>query len=307
MKRSLTEDRHSLRRHPSPPHFSKPYSTLGSLAIVLTCALSAHLAMASGGPLGVLRFLPQNFFLHGPQGYLGVDLKNVDASRAAALKLKGGQGVEIVAVDHDAPAAKAGLRTNDVIVEMNGHAIENCDQLRHLLHKEPPGHTVVFDVNRDGEGINITVRLADRQLLQQKAWSQHYTVRDAPAEGPLNGAQSFVAVGSPSSPLLGTLMPSSLYVGVDVSPVRSQLAAYFGIATGAGLLVESVDADSPGSRAGLRAGDVILKVNDRSMVSRNDWLKMIRDCRGNPVQLTIVRDKQQQSLTMTAGTPKKKS
>lgn len=299
MKRRLTEDRHSF-------HFCRPYSTLGSLAIVLACALSAHLALASGGPVGVLRFLSQNFFLHGPQGYLGVDLKDVDSARADALKLNGGRGVEIVAVDHDAPAAKAGLRTHDVIMEMNGHSIENCDQLRRLLHKEPPGRTVAFAVNRDGEVMNITVQLADRQLLQQKAWSQHYTVQDAPAEGSVNGAQSFV-VGAPSSRLLGTLMPRALYVGVDVSPVRSQLAEYFGVASGTGLLVESVDTDSPGARAGLRAGDVILKVNDRAMVSRNDWLKMIRDYRGNPVQLTIVRDKQQQSLTMIAGAAKKKS
>lgn len=301
MKRHSSTHGHSLR-HGS----SLRYSALGSLAVVLVCALGARTAWASGSPLSLLRSLSQDFFLHGSQGYLGVDLQNASASHSTTSKSTAANGVEIVAVDHDAPAAKAGLRVHDVIVAMNGHPVNDCDELRHMLRKQPPGRIVAFAVNRDGAGINVTVQLADRALLQQRAWSEHYSVQEPPASQQIDGAQTFVQVHSAEgSRFLGTLLPSSLYVGADVSPVRPQLAEYFGVTSGAGLLVESVDSNSPASRAGLRAGDVILKVGDRPMVSRGDWLKAIRNSRGSAVQLTIVRDKQQQTLAITAG-PKKK-
>ena len=95
-------------------------------------------------------------------------------------------------------------------------------------------------------------------------------------------------------------------MGADVNPVRTQLADYFGVRSGTGLLVESVDYQSPAARAGLKAGDVIVKVEAEQMTSRNDWLKAIHNHRGQPVQVTIMRNKQEQVLTMSAGKPKKK-
>jgi serine protease Do len=277
--------------------------------------LAAHSAWALPGPLDLLRSLSHEFLLHSSQGYLGVDLRDVDPDRAAALKLKNGQGVEIVALDHDAPAAKAGLKAHDVILQMNGEAIDGCEQLRRKLRKQPPGRTVAFVIDRDGTSINVSVQLADRVLLEQQAWSQHFSVPEPgepePVSDPVSnapqitGGESFVSGGSSNgSQFVGSLMPNSLYVGADVNPVRSQLADYFGVTSGTGLLVENVDNQSPAFRAGLRAGDVILKVNSTPMVTRNDWLKAIRNNRGKQVQVTIMRDKQQQTLTMSAGRPR---
>jgi serine protease Do len=84
------------------------------------------------------------------------------------------------------------------------------------------------------------------------------------------------------------------------------LADYFGVKSGTGLLVESVDYQSPAARAGLKAGDVVVKVNAEQMTSRSDWLKAIRNHRGQQVQVTVMRNKQEQILTMSAGRQKKK-
>ncbi len=280
------------------------FPKLGSLTVVLGCTLCSPAGWASGGPFEFLHSLSQHFLLHSSQGYLGVDLKDV-GSDAAELKLKDEHGVEIVALDHDAPAIKAGLKIRDVILRMNGQQINGCDQLRHMLRKQPPGRTVNFLVSRDGATMNFTVQLADRVLLAQQAWSQHYSVQkpDEPAE--TAGSQSFVE-SSPSggSHFLGTLIPNSLYVGADVNPVRAQLADYFGVTSGTGLLVESVDSQSPAARSGLRAGDVILRVNGIVMANRGDWLKAIRNNRGKLVHVSIMRNKQEQTLTMSAGQPK---
>ncbi len=101
------------------------------------------------------------------------------------------------------------------------------------------------------------------------------------------------------------MIPRALYVGADVNPVRTQLADYFGVKSGTGLLVESVDDASPASRAGLKAGDVVVKVESQQMTSKSDWLKAIRNHRGQLVQVTVMRNKQEQILTMSAGKPKK--
>ncbi len=284
----------------------KQLPRLGSLAVVLGCALAAPAAWAAGGPFEFLHSLSQHFFLHNSQGYLGVDPKNV-GSDAEQLKLKDQHGVEIVAVDHDGPAAKAGLKIHDVILQMNGQMIGGCDQMQRMLRKQPPGRTVNFVISRDGATMVVTVQLADRVLLAQQAWSQHFSVPKPDEPEQTEGGQNFASGSSGGSHFLGTLIPNSLYVGADVNPVRTQLADYFGVTSGTGLLVENVDNQSPAARAGLRAGDVILKVNNASMTSRGDWQKAIHNNRGKLVQVTIMRNKREQTLTMSAGQPKKGS
>jgi S1-C subfamily serine protease len=279
----------------------KRFLKLSSLVVVLGYALCC----AAWGQTESLPFQTQDFMLHSSPGYLGVDLRDIGADRVSVLKLKDTHGAEVLAVDHDAPAAKAGLKAHDVLLEMNGQRVEDANQLRRMLHDMPPGHTVAFLVSRDGASLNVTTQLADRAVLQQQAWSQHFSVPE-PSEPAPAARESFLGPRpAGGSRFLGTLIPNSLYVGADVNPVRAQLADYFGVSSGTGLLVENVDDQSPASRAGLKAGDVILKVNASPMISRNDWLKAIHAYRGQVVQVTIVRNKEEQTVPMSAGAPKK--
>jgi len=247
-------------------------------------------------------YLTQGFLFYDAQGYLGIDVREVDSGRATALRLKDAHGAEVVTVDHDAPAGKSGLKVHDVILQLDGQALDNPDQLRRRLHEMPPGRTVTLLVSRDGNPISITVQLCDRTVLQQQAWSQHFSVPE-PARP---AGESFIGPSGPAGPaFLGTMIPKALYVGADVNPVRTQLADYFGVKSGTGLLVESVDSQSPAARAGLKAGDVVVKVESEQMTSRNDWLKAIRNHRGHLVQVTVMRNKQEMTLTMSAGHLKK--
>jgi serine protease Do len=278
----------------------KHFPILGSLAVVLGGLLTT--CWASGDALNLPVSLPE-FLLFSAQGYLGVDLGEVDNERANTLHLKDAHAAEVVMVDHDAPAGKSGLRVHDVILQLNGQSFDNVDQLRRKLRQTPSGRTVTLLVSRDGTRWNVAVQLCDRKLLEQQAWSQHFTVPEpaAPAAG-----QSFLGSVAASGPaFLDSMIPRALYVGADVNPVRTQLAGYFGVKSGTGLLVESVDDQSPASRAGFKAGDVIVKVESQQMTSKNDWLKAIRNHRGHSVQVTVMRNKQELILTMSAGKPKK--
>jgi membrane-associated protease RseP (regulator of RpoE activity) len=171
----------------------------------------------------------------------------------------------------------------------------------------PSGRSVTLLISRDGNRMSMTVQLCDRSVLQQQAWLQHFSVPDPAAPAPPKTAgQSFLGKPPLHGPaFLDSVIPKTLYIGADVNPVKTQLADYFGVKSGTGLLVENVDYQSPAGRAGLKAGDVVVKVDSDQMTSRGDWVKAMRHHRGQPVQVTVMRNKQEQILTMSAGKPKK--
>jgi serine protease Do len=284
----------------------KHFPMFGSLVVVaMGTFFTAYPGWAAGGPISFSGELGPDFMMYSAQGYLGVNLSEVSPDRITALHLKDAHAAEVMFVDHDAPAAKSGLKVHDVILQLDGQPVENADQLRHRLLDLPSGRTVSFLVNRDGTPINISVQLCDQKELENKAWSQHKAARESST--PKSGfSQTFV--GAPSSAvngILDTVMPKGLYVGVELNPVRTQLADYFGVSSGTGLLVENVDYQSPAAQAGLKAGDVVVRVESRQMTSKGDWVKAIRNHRGRLVQVTVMRNKQEQVLTMSAGKLKK--
>jgi serine protease Do len=286
----------------------KHFPMFGSLvAMAVGGLLTAYPGWASGSPVSFSGDLGPDFLMYSAQGYLGVNLSEVDTDRITALHLKDAHGAEVMFVDHDAPAGKSGLKVHDVILQFDGQPVENAEQLKHRLLDMPSGRTVSFLVNRDGTPITISVQLCDREELEHKAWPHHKTVPE-PAPPTRSGfSQTFV--GRPSTAVTGildTVMPKGLYVGAELNPVRTQLADYFGVTSGTGLLVENVDYQSPASRAGLKAGDVVVRVESQQMTSKGDWVKAIRNHRGHLVQVTVMRNKQEQVLTMSAGKLKNK-
>src|SRR5271166_6424502 len=110
----------------------------------------------------------------GGSSYLGVDIADVSAERLGELKLKEEHGAEVTMVDQDAPAAKAGLHEHDVIVSLNGTAIESAAQLRRMIKETPSGRVVTLGISRDGQPMTIKVQLADRH--KSMAWEPNVNV-----------------------------------------------------------------------------------------------------------------------------------
>jgi serine protease Do len=275
---------------------------LASLAILSAGALLAvNLSPAFASALNRPEAPGADYFFSN-HGYLGVILTDVDPDKISTLRLKDNHGAEVVLVDHDAPAGQSGLKVHDVILQLDGQPVETADHLRRRLHEIPPGRTIGLLISREGNLVNVSVKLCDQDVLKQEAWKEHAA---APEPPPMS--KSFVSSSVPRGPgsnFLGNVLPRSLNIGADVNPVRPQLADYFGVSSGTGLLVESVDAPSPASRAGLKAGDVVVKVESQPVTSKNDWAKILRSHRGRPVQLTIMRNKQEMVLVMSTGKSK---
>lgn len=239
---------------------------------------------------------------HGASGYLGVGTRDIDSDSAAQLKLKDARGAEVITVDHDAPAAKAGLRVHDVILEMDSQIIAGEAQLRRMLRETAPGSTITLLVSRDGQQQTFTIQLADRSTLEADAWSQH-----VPVPGPDDDSSLALPSGSSfGNRFLPGLGMNPLYTGLQLDMLGPQLANYFGVHSGQGLLVKRVDENSPGAAAGLHAGDVIVRVNGAIMATTGQWDHVIHANRGKQIQLTIVRDRKEQTVTMIAGRAKTK-
>src|ERR1700733_1402518 len=113
---------------------------------------------------------PRLFLLHShSQGFLGVDVGDVDQDRAQALHLKDTHGAEITVLDHDAPAGQMGLKLHDVILEVNGQAINSAEQVKGILRYTPPGRKLQLLISTDGVQRRVTVQLADRRKVQEEA------------------------------------------------------------------------------------------------------------------------------------------
>ncbi|MGD0861102.1 MAG: PDZ domain-containing protein [Terracidiphilus sp.] len=280
-------------------HFLRPYRVLGMIVLSGVAALAAMTpleARAQGREMVQLMGGADPLLLGSPsQGYLGVDLADVDQEKAQALKLKEVRGALITLIDHDAPAGQIGLKVNDVVLQLNGQNVEGAEQLRRMLKEIPAGRKVSIEISRDGNVQTLAVELADRRVMEHDVWNKIGSGGDLFTQGSGMG----ILAGAGDAPMPGFHMPffgSSLNVGALVEPLTSQMAEYLGV--GNGLMVKQVAHKSEAAAAGLKAFDVILKVGADVIVTTADWDRALRSNAGKPVQVTILRDRKQQTLTL---------
>jgi serine protease Do len=221
--------------------------------------------------------------------YLGVDISDVTSDRLAALKLKDERGVEVTMVDQDAPAGKAGLKEHDVILTMNGTTVESGAQLRRMIRETPPGRTVSFGISREGQPQNIKVQLADRH--KTAAWGPK--VKDFKFNMPdMPNMSDF------DFPVSVTVVHSGMRSGLMIENITPQLGDFFGVKDGKGVLIRSVERGSHAERAGFRAGDVIVRVNNQPVHDTSDFSHALRSHGKGTVTVGIVREKKEQTLTL---------
>jgi predicted metalloprotease with PDZ domain len=229
------------------------------------------------------------YFYAGGRSYLGVDIRDVTTDRLTALKLKEERGVEITMVDADAPAGKAGLREHDVILDFNGTPVESEEQIRRLIREVPPGRTITLGISRDGTPMKINVQLADHGTVVAQAFPRVIVPTPRPREFPRN-----------SMDLPFQIQTYSSVLGVQTESLTRQLGEYFGVKDGEGVLVRSVEKNSAAEKAGLKAGDVIVKADNEKLTDRSDLSHILRNHRtGGKMTLVVMRDKHEQTLTVT--------
>jgi serine protease Do len=239
--------------------------------------LAAGLAIPALAQQGVPNSAPFQFPPRPGENssYLGVGVREIGPDRAKALKLPEEAGVEITQVYENSPAASAGLMAGDVVLEYNGQRVEGMEQFARLVRETPPGREVKLQISRNGATQTIAVRLGPR-----------------PPETLYSLPQP-----NPSISLAPFRLYSGAVMGLETEAVTGQLADYFGVKNG--VLVRSVNKNSPAERAGIKAGDVITRVGDANVASPVEIASQLRSRRGQSVSVTLTRDRREMTVNMT--------
>ncbi len=241
--------------------------------------------------------------------WLGVNLQEITPEIARAMKLSDAHGALVGDVDDESPAEKAGIRKGDILVRIEGSAVEDPEDVVREVGRREPGVTLSLEVIRDGKTVTLTPRLAVRPAARALPdWSERRWRRapraipeadapHAPREPRAPGApRSPRAPRAPHSPP-AALIPPRAQLGVRIQPMDEDLAAYFGVKPGEGVLVTGVEANSPAAEAGLKSGDVIRKIDGRDVESAEDLVRGVRGHDpGDAMTLTILRQRRETEL-----------
>src|SRR5271157_4513505 len=192
--------------------------------------------------------------LGGGGSWLGVGVAEVTSEKVKELKLPAERGALLGKIVPDSPAAKAGLKKNDVITEGNGQRVEGASQFRRMIREIPAGRTAQLTVWRDGRAQSITVTMG------QAEDGRHNWAYAAP------GAFAFRMPEMPELPQLPEFqidgdafaVTARPRLGIDAEDLNGQLGTFFGAPEGEGILVRDVSSGSVAEKAGLKAGDVIV-------------------------------------------------
>ncbi len=232
----------------------------------------------------------------GTSAYLGVDIADITSDRLGALKLKEEKGVEVTMVDQDAPAGKAGIKEHDVILTLNGAIVESKTQLHRMIRETPPGRVVTLGLSRDGQPLTIKLQLADRRNEFSQLWPKDkFKDKDFHIEIP--PIPNLPEVDIPNIGVV--VVHSSMRSGLMVENLTPQLGEFFGAKNGNGVLVRSVEKGSRAEKAGMRAGDVIIRVGDQPVHDTSDFTHALHSHSTGSVSVGVIRDRREQTLTIT--------
>jgi len=253
------------------------------LVVVGLAAYGQNLGGAWGPAQGVrVEVSPseQVVVISSRDAWLGVQVSDVTPEKLAELKLKEEYGAIVTEVEEGSPAAAADLRKNDVILEFQGERVESVAKLQRLVRETPSGRTVRLLVSRDGGMQTLTAKLEQRKPSRAQ-------IRIPPVRIPEFEIEIFGA-----RPQLGIS-------GDELTP---QLAEYFGVKQGKGVLVREVTTGSPAQKAVLKAGDVIVRLDETPIEDMDDLRQALRGKKeGDTVSLTIVRERAETTLKVQLG------
>jgi serine protease Do len=249
----------------------------------------------------------------GKGSYLGIGVQEVVAERAKELKLPEERGVEVTRVAPDSPAAKAGLKEGDVVLDYNGQRIEGVEQFVRLVRETPAGRQAKLLISRGGATQTLTATIAEHNpfpMGQQFQFDMGKMGEDLGRQlGPDSKFQRDMQkmqrdLGrmhfdfEPPDMPQGEMVWRTGLLGIEAESVNAQLAEFFGVKQG--VLVRSVNKDSAAEKAGLKAGDIITKVGDTEVARPGDVTRQLRQApSGKPAVLSVVRNHHSLSLNVT--------
>jgi serine protease Do len=236
--------------------------------------------------------------------YVGLTVRDAEAADVERAGLPQAAGAVVEEVRGDSPAARAGLRAGDVITQFDGERVRSARHFDRLVSETPDGREVGITVVRSGETVALkvtpeeapsVVALESLRGLRDLELRSIPELRDFEFRMPENFTVTVPRIEVDSLPRIVTMRGR---LGVGVQEMTDQLAEYFGAA--GGVLVTSVEDETPAKAAGLKAGDVITKINGEAVGTASELRRRLDQASGE-VTITLIRDRREQTITADLG------
>ncbi|HEX8143315.1 MAG TPA: PDZ domain-containing protein [Pyrinomonadaceae bacterium] len=234
-----------------------------------------------------------SFFFNG-QSYLGIYAEDINTENMRKYGLSEPRGVAVSRVIDGSPAASAGLRKDDVILRFNGEEVTSAQKLNRLISEVAPEHKVRLAISRGGVEQEISVTLAKRENFPR---SFRMTLPRQELDR-LRGDLGELG-NTPGRDEFSFVFGANRRIGVSASPLTKQLADYFGVPEGRGVLITSVNENGPAAKAGLKAGDVITAVDGVRIERLADLMRELNRRGEGEVTLQVIRDKSSRTFKLT--------
>ncbi|MEO5763572.1 MAG: PDZ domain-containing protein [Vicinamibacteria bacterium] len=252
--------------------------------------------------------------MSGPQ--LGVRLAEVDGDSVSRLRLKEEKGALVVDVMENSAAEKAGIKKDDVILKFQGESVLTAAQLSRLVKDVPAGRKVDLDIMRAGAPLKLTATLQKGELNGRAGDFPDFEIPMPEKMAPRGAFKWRGDDGRPrmfnfemdeNGPAWKALTQSGRgRLGITYTEIEGQLAAYFKAPKENAVLVNSVVEGSAADKAGLKAGDVLIKVGSTSVEDASDLRDAVNDLEGgHATALTVIRDGRSRDLSVTVDDQRK--
>ncbi len=223
---------------------------------------------------------PQAEVSRADKAYLGVTMQELNEDVLKGLDTKATRGVLISQVLEGSPAEEAGIQEGDIVVEFDRKEVASPEELRDLVGKSRVGEAVKVKVLRDGEPKTLSVTVGQRP--EEMDWG-------------MGAPEEFRWYGHPQE-LHGMFFERGR-LGLRVAGLNKDLAPYFGVKEGEGVLVLNVNEESTAEKMGIKAGDVIVKVKGEAVGSVDDLTGLVGKLEsGEKFDVSVVRSKKDMTL-----------
>ena len=215
--------------------------------------------------------------------WLGVEIRDVSEKTLKNMGLY--NGVRIAKVYDNSPAQKSKLEIDDIVVSFDGEKVKSPKDLSSAVKMKKANDEVELEYYSDGKMTSTNVKIEKRKSPQIFMNKKPHMIKKK-----IHHAQN------------------SVFLGVKVESLTDQLREYFEVSDGLGVLVSEVVKESPAEKAGLKAGDVITKIEDREVKDYKDLIRGLNYFDPNDeVEIYFVRDKSKKSVDVTLAEPEIKT
>jgi C-terminal processing protease CtpA/Prc len=213
----------------------------------------------------------------GGGGWLGIGIQELDSKIRTKLDIDSDiEGILITEIYDDSPAEEAGLQKHDILVSIDGEEGKDLSDFVNLIKANAPGADVEIQIYRDGKMKTVGATLGKRE--NTFIWKGLEGLEGLKGLEALEGLEGLKALEHIVIPQIDIGMSSwgrRGRLGVFIEDVTGDLADYFEIPGGEGVLVEGIVEDSPAEAAGIKAGDIIYKVDGRAICCTEELVASI--------------------------------